>query len=89
MVNLQLPPYIQHSSRPLRGNHLRYIQPATNVDSYKFSFYPASIKLWNSLPPHIADCDNLDEFKNLIRGKISLALILLYYTQLFEVYNYT
>jgi len=33
IVNLQLPTYIQHSSRPLRGNHLRYIQLAVNVDS--------------------------------------------------------
>ena len=49
IVNLQLPTYIQQSSRPLRGNRLKYIQPAVNVDSYKFSFYPASIKLWNNL----------------------------------------
>jgi len=56
---------IQHSSRPLRGNHLRCIQPAVNRDSYKFSFYPASIKLWDNLPPHIADCHNLDEFKKI------------------------
>ena len=51
---------------------MRYIQPAVNVDSYKFSFYPVSIKLWNNLPPHIADCHNLDEFKNLIRDVICI-----------------
>jgi len=63
IVNLQLSTYTQQSSRPLRGNHLRYIQPAVNVDFYKFSFYPASIKLRNNLPPYIADCHDLDEFK--------------------------
>jgi len=40
IVNVPLPAYIHQSSRPSRGNHLKYIQPILNVDPYKFSFFP-------------------------------------------------
>jgi len=65
-VNIQLPNYIQHSSRPSRGNPFKYNQPSISVDPYKFSFYPVSIKLWINLPPHIASCQSCDDFKNLL-----------------------
>jgi len=33
IVNVPLPAYIHQSSRPLRENHLKYIQPILNVDT--------------------------------------------------------
>jgi len=30
--------------------------------SYKFSFFPSVIRLWNTLPPFVINSPNLDEF---------------------------
>ena len=43
-----------------------YRQLSTRIDSYKFSFFPSSIKLWNSLPSFVINSTNIDQFcKNL------------------------
>ena len=39
-----------------------YIHLATKIDSYKFSFFPSVIKLWNSLPPPVVDSLTLNDF---------------------------
>ena len=51
----------------LRGGY--YIHLSTKTDSYKFSFFPSVIKLWNSLPPPVVNflilndfCINLDTY---------------------------
>ena len=31
-------------------HHLKYAIPVATMDSYKFSFYPRSIRLWNQVP---------------------------------------
>jgi len=41
-----------------------YNQLNTTVDSYKFSFYPSVIKLWNTLPQHIIDSPTYIDFCN-------------------------
>lgn len=65
-VNLPLPNYIHHPSRTTRGNHLKYVQPFTRVDAYKYSFYPSVICQWNNLPNQIASARNFDYFKLLL-----------------------
>ena len=49
-----------------------FTQPDTRVDCFKFSFFPSTIKLWNSLPPYVINsptcsqfCTNLDNYHNL------------------------
>ena len=49
-----------------------FTQPHTRVDCFKFSFFPSTIKLWNSLPPYVINsptcsqfCTNLDNYHNL------------------------
>jgi len=37
-------------------------QLVTNIDSYKYSFFPSVIKLWNQLPPHFVNSPSLDQF---------------------------
>ena len=39
-----------------------YTQLSTNIDSYKFSFFPSVIKLWNSLPLSVINSPTLDDF---------------------------
>ena len=41
-----------------------YKQLSTRIDSYKFSFFPSTIKLWNSLPPFVINSINTDQFCN-------------------------
>ena len=64
--------FIQHSL-PLtysnlnnisRGHDHRFIQPATRVDSYKHSFFPSTIRMWNSLPHQVVSSESLLQFKN-------------------------
>ena len=42
-----------------------FTQLQSQTDSYKFSFFPTAIKLWNSLLPVINSC-NLNQFCNNI-----------------------
>ena len=51
----------------LRSGHFNQLH--TNVDSFKFSFFPSTIKLWNQLPTNITDsatytkfCKELDNY---------------------------
>jgi len=46
--------------RSLRGGY--YTQLCTKINSYKFSFFPSVIKLWNSLPLSVIDSPRLDDF---------------------------
>ena len=46
--------------RPSREGY--YKQLVTMIDSYKFSFFPSTIRLWNTLPPFVIHSPTLDEF---------------------------
>jgi len=47
-----------------RGHSNRFIQPSTRVDSYKHSFFPSTIRMWNRLPNYVILSDTLSQFKN-------------------------
>ena len=49
-VDASLPSYITYRTRHTRGSDLKFIQPDTAIDAYKYSFFPTSIRLWNNLP---------------------------------------
>ena len=46
-----------------RGHSLRYLQLLTKTDAYKYSFFPSSIRIWNSLPSDIVKAETLYLFK--------------------------
>ena len=48
-----------------------YAIPSSNVNSHLFSFYPNTIRLWNSLPAEMRILDNADTFRNKLE-KITL-----------------
>ena len=54
---------LQLSNSVTRGHPLRFTQLQTNVDSYKYSFYPYTITLWNSLPNTVVTSTSLESFK--------------------------
>ena len=47
-----------------RGHPLRYLQPPTKTDAYKYSFFPSAIRIWNSLPSDIVKAETLALFKS-------------------------
>ena len=51
-----------------RGHNKRFLTPITRIDSYKFSFFPSAIKIWNSLPQSVIDSSNIDQFKHSLAG---------------------
>ena len=38
------------------------------LNSYKHSFFPSAIKIWNSLPQHVIDLTDIEEFKHSLAG---------------------
>ena len=65
-VDLALPNYIQTNTRFTRGNDLKFIQPPTNTNVYKHSFFPATVRAWNSLPANITHAGSTDVFKSYL-----------------------
>jgi len=56
----------------IRGHNKRFSQPTARIDSYLHSFFPSSIKIWNSLPKHVIDSENTDQFKQRLAGLATL-----------------
>ena len=46
---------------------MKFVQPATSVDSYKHSFFPNSINKWNKLSEEILNAPSLNNFKTLLK----------------------
>jgi hypothetical protein len=53
LVAIPSAPYLQPTVVRTRGNEMRFLVPFTSVNSYKNSFSPSTIRLWNSLPSDI------------------------------------
>ena len=53
-----------------RGHSQRF-QVAAHVNAYLCSFFPSTIKLWNSLPESVIQARNVEEFKKLIQNYYS------------------
>ena len=51
LVNIYISQFISPATFIGKHDHqLRYAIPVATMDSYKFSFYPYSIRRWNQLP---------------------------------------
>jgi len=48
------------NQRLSRESYVNQLQ--TVIDSYKFSFFPSVIRLWNALPPFVINFLTLDDF---------------------------
>ena len=47
-----------------RGHSHRFTIPRSNVKCHEQSFFPSTIRLWNTLPPVIVNANDLDTFKS-------------------------
>ena len=60
---LQIPEYYITTNYPTRHHHpLHFITPQVNTNSYKYSFFPRTIREWNGLPIKLIETANLDIF---------------------------
>ena len=55
-----------------RGHDKRFLTPMTRIDCYKFSFFPSAINIWNSLPQHVIDLTEIDQFKHSLAGLVTV-----------------
>ena len=51
------------------GRRGRYIQPTHNYQPYKNSFYPRTVRDWNTLTPTTRSCTSVESFKNSIPAR--------------------
>ena len=67
LMAIPLPSYFEHPKRITRHMHfLSYRQIHTAANYYKFSFFPMSIVLWNSLSEFVVILSDLDSFKQAV-----------------------
>ena len=64
-VAINIPDYILQQSRRSRNYHpKKFIQPRPKKDVYKYSFFPRTIREWNSLPEELIQIESSEEFKS-------------------------
>ena len=52
-------------------NDLRTISCRNNV--FLYFFFPSAIAIWNNLPAHVIDANNIDEFKSSLFNSLYIA----------------
>lgn len=59
--------YLIPLTRPTRHHHSNSFRiPYASKNSYKFSFFPCTIRRWNALPEHVAASPTLETFKEAV-----------------------
>eukprot|EP00745_Piridium_sociabile_P038619 TRINITY_DN7074_c0_g1_i3.p1 TRINITY_DN7074_c0_g1~~TRINITY_DN7074_c0_g1_i3.p1 ORF type:complete len:816 (+),score=128.54 TRINITY_DN7074_c0_g1_i3:312-2759(+) len=59
---------LQPTTSMARGHSQRFFVPFTRTDTYRHSFSPDAIRLWNGLPQHLVDCTTLESFKQGVQS---------------------
>ena len=71
-VAMSIPQYFQQTQRPTRNHHpLHLIQPQTLTSAYQQSFYPRTVKEWNSLPTSIIEITDNNLFCTTLHNHIA------------------
>ena len=56
-------PHLQLMGAATRGHQYKYRIPYCRTNTYKYSFFPSSIRLWNELPAKLTNAKSLEAFK--------------------------
>ena len=56
------------SETPTRGHQLKLRQLKTRINSFQYSFLPATICDWNSLPADVVTSSSLDKFTDKLNN---------------------
>ena len=66
LLPINIPPHYQRTQFRTRNHHpTHFILPQANLNSFKYSFYPRTIRDWNNLPVDLIESRNLEEFTYL------------------------
>ena len=68
------PPYLFPSLNSHRGHQFRFSQQHCRIQAYQHSFFPSSVRIWNSLPHAVVSAPSLDIFKKLL-GPLTLCSV--------------
>ena len=63
MVAIPAFPHLQLLGAVSRGHQYKYRIPYCKTNTYKDSFFPSSIRLWNQLPEKLTNAKPLEAFK--------------------------
>ena len=66
LVDLKLPDYITYNHGATRGHNYKLTIPSSRIDSYKYSYFPTTIKLWNKLPEETVNATSINDFSDLL-----------------------
>ena len=72
IVDLSLPDYIEFNRGITRGHDYKLVVPTTQIDSYRYSFYPFTIKLWNNLHSSTVHSPLVIDFNNLLVNELQM-----------------
>ena len=70
LIAIPSAPLLQPLGAATRGHSYRYRTPYTRTTTYRESFYPSGIRLWNQLPESVTCAKSLDSFKSGISSII-------------------
>ena len=66
-VDVPISRYLVPQTRQTRHtHHLAFQKPITTVDYYKYSFFPRTVTLWNTLPSNVVSADTVLGFKSAL-----------------------
>ena len=66
LIEIPMHQYLTPNTKSYRPHNQKYMKPATRIDAYKYSFFPATIHLWNILPANIVESGSIQSFKTAI-----------------------
>ena len=55
--------HLKVNTRHNRKGESNYALPISNVDCHLYSYYPSTIRMWNTLPAEMKECNDLIKFK--------------------------
>ena len=58
--------HLVNAQNRTRGHETRFLQPFTRVQAYKQSFFPSSIRIWNTLPSDVMGKPSLESFRDAL-----------------------
>ena len=67
-IAIPAPVYLTPSMQSTRGRGSRFCIPAGCVDTFRHSFFPVTIRIWNSLPSDVVMSPSLEVFKSRLAG---------------------
>ena len=63
-IAIPIPTYITQRQRSTRrSQNQRFIRLGSNMDAYKYSFFPRTLKDWDDLPQDIIELPSVEQFK--------------------------